>query len=174
MSTISAQTKSERTLQGIYAYIERHPLDDAAYEDAFSAVMNLAVERWRGGSEPSEDEEQSVRPAAVDLTLTAELKRTLRTGLGQARSHGDVRFMERADELQRRILCYEGPESFDSFMLYNEVNRPLDQQFWLPRRKKLLPVARALQDLEDGNQDELFLSMPPRVGKTTLMLFFVA
>lgn len=165
-------SRAEKTLMGIYAYIERHPLDDAAYEDAFSAVMNLAVERWRGGFEPSEDEEQSVRPAAVDLTLTAELKRTLRTGLGQARSRGDVRFMERADELQRRILCYEGPESFDSFMLYNEVNRPLDQQFWLPRRKILLPICRDLESLERGEIDELNISLPPRVGKTALIEMF--
>jgi predicted phage terminase large subunit-like protein len=37
-----------------------------------------------------------------------------------------------------------------------------------------MPVCQALQDLEDGNLDELFLSCPPRVGKTTIILFFLA
>lgn len=164
-------SRSERTLRGIYAYIERHPLDDAAYSDAFSAVMNLAEERRHGLSDWVDDD-QAVRPAAVDLTLTAELKRFLRVGLVQAKSHGDVGFMERANELQRRILCYEGPESFDSFMLYNEVNRPLDQQFWLPRRKILLPICRDLEALERGEIDELNISLPPRVGKTALIEMF--
>ena len=62
---------------------------------------------------------------------------------------------------------------FDDFMVYIEWGRALPEQYWLPRRKKLKVVADALQDLEDGKLDELFLSMPPRVGKTTLILFFM-
>ncbi len=171
MSTISEQTRSERTLRGIYNYIERHPLDDAAYSDAFSAVMNLAEERRHGLSD-WEDDDQAVRPAAVDLMLTAELKRFLRLGLVQAKSHGDVGFMERANELQRKILCYEGPESLDSFMLYDEINRPFDQQFWLPRRKVLLPICHALESLERDELDEVTISLPPRTGKTALVQKF--
>ena len=37
-----------------------------------------------------------------------------------------------------------------------------------------MPVCKALQDMEDGKLDELFLSCPPRIGKTTIMLFFLA
>lgn len=64
-------------------------------------------------------------------------------------------------------------EVFDDFMLALEWNRPAEEQFWLPRREKLKGVCEALQDLEDGKVDELFLSLPPRVGKTTLILFFI-
>ena len=63
-------------------------------------------------------------------------------------------------------------EIFDDFMLALEWNRPAEEQFWLPRREKLMPICEALQDLEDGRMNELFLSQPPRTGKSTLILFF--
>lgn len=64
-------------------------------------------------------------------------------------------------------------DNFKDFMTYIEWNRPLNEQYWLPRKKKLTVVADALQALENNEMDELFLSMPPRVGKTTLILFFM-
>lgn len=78
-----------------------------------------------------------------------------------------------ARELHKRSYLLTARDIFDDFMLYIEWNRPLAQQYWLPRRKKLKKVADALQELEDDELDELFLSMPPRIGKTTLILFFV-
>lgn len=64
-------------------------------------------------------------------------------------------------------------EVFDDFMLALEWNRPAEKQFWLPRREKLMKVCNALQDLEDGRLDELSLSLPPRTGKTSIVIFFV-
>lgn len=80
---------------------------------------------------------------------------------------------DKALALYWQTHLFDAPHEFDSFMLYIERNRPKEQQFWLPRREKLMHVCRALQKLEDNELDELFLSMPPRVGKTTLMVFFV-
>ena len=78
----------------------------------------------------------------------------------------------RALELHRNTLLFDAPENFDAFMRYMEFWRPPQQQFWLPRRAKLSRVCQALQDMEDGKLDELFLSMPPRTGKSTLVLMF--
>ena len=75
--------------------------------------------------------------------------------------------------LLKKCYLITAKDIFDDFMIYIEWNRPVAQQYWLPRRKKLLFVAEALQSMEDGELDELFLSMPPRVGKTTLIMFFV-
>lgn len=79
---------------------------------------------------------------------------------------------ERLYDVYNKTLLLAAPLDFDSFMLALERNRPPREQFWLPRRSKLLPVSHALQDMEDGKLDELFLSCPPRIGKSTLMLMF--
>ena len=77
------------------------------------------------------------------------------------------------EKYHRMSYLLTARDRFDDFMVYIEWGRALQEQYWLPRRKKLMVVADALQDLEDGKLDELFLSMPPRVGKTTLILFFM-
>lgn len=76
-------------------------------------------------------------------------------------------------ELLRRTYVAGGREKFDDFMLAIEWDRDTDKKFWLPRREKLMVVCDALQRLEDNELDELILSMPPRVGKSTIVLFFV-
>ena len=76
-------------------------------------------------------------------------------------------------ELLKKAYLLSAKDHFDDFMIYIEWNRPLEEKYWLPRRNKLLPLCNALQDLEDGLLDELFLSQPPRTGKTTLIMFFL-
>lgn len=78
-----------------------------------------------------------------------------------------------AFDLYNRTLLFDAKDDFDCFMRYIESSRPLEQQFWMPRRKHLLPVAQALQALENDELDELFLSCPPRIGKTSLVMFFL-
>lgn len=77
-----------------------------------------------------------------------------------------------ATMLYHRSLIFDGPVNFDCFMRALEFNRPVNEQFWLPRRKKLMPVCQVLQDMEEDKLDELFLSCPPRIGKSTLMMMF--
>lgn len=76
-------------------------------------------------------------------------------------------------DTRKRTYLLTARDKFDDFMIYIEWNRPLKEKYWLPRRSKLMVACQVLQDMEDGKMDELFLSMPPRVGKTTLMVFFV-
>ncbi len=84
------------------------------------------------------------------------------------RSEGSAKALE----LYWKTHLFDAKDNFDSFMLYLEHNREPKDQFWLPRRKHLLAVCEALQDMEDGKLDELFLSCPPRIGKSTLMMMF--
>lgn len=83
-----------------------------------------------------------------------------------------LRYVNGMGGLLKKTYLITARDIFDDFMIYIEWNRPIADQFWLPRRKKLLPVAQALQELEDDELDELIMSLPPRVGKTTLVLFF--
>lgn len=75
--------------------------------------------------------------------------------------------------LHRRVLLAAAPWDFDCFMLALEFNRPVQEQFWKPRRNHLLPICEALQAMENDELDELFLSCPPRIGKTTLIVMFM-
>lgn len=77
-------------------------------------------------------------------------------------------------EIQEKAMRYAAETDFDSFLIWNEMDRPPHERFYLPRRKHLKCVVDVLQEAADGKLDELFLSMPPRVGKsTTIQLFLV-
>lgn len=78
------------------------------------------------------------------------------------------------NELYWNILLWEAPYHFESFLLYMEKNRPFKKKFYEPRAKTLKIVVNDLQDLEDGVIEFYGLSMPPRVGKSTICIFFLA
>lgn len=63
---------------------------------------------------------------------------------------------------------------FESFVLYMERNREPSKQFYLPRRETLCKVVESLQKLEDSKSQKMYgLSMPSRVGKSTICLLFL-
>lgn len=78
------------------------------------------------------------------------------------------------NDLYWDALKFEAPHRFESFLLYMERKRRPKKRFYQPRRKTLHIVAEDLQDLEDGKLDFYGLSMPPRVGKSTICIFFLA
>ncbi|MBQ2485476.1 MAG: hypothetical protein II518_00245, partial [Candidatus Methanomethylophilus sp.] len=77
-------------------------------------------------------------------------------------------------DLYYKTHLFDAPHFFDSFCIYIEKDRAPEKQFYVPRRKQLLPCADALQDLEEGKIELLGISEPPGVGKTTLAEFFLA
>lgn len=74
----------------------------------------------------------------------------------------------------RDTLQFDAPWDFDCFCRYIEWDREEDKKFYMPRRKQLLPLAKALQRLEERKIRLLCISMPPGVGKTTMAEFFLA
>lgn len=74
------------------------------------------------------------------------------------------------------ILKIESFYVFESFIYYMEKNRAWSKRFYQPRRKTLKAVVDDLQTLEDGTKRQVFygLSMPSRVGKSTVCIFFLA
>lgn len=88
-----------------------------------------------------------------------------------------IPLLEKSDALNSLywdVLLWEAPNRFESFLLYMEKNRPYKKKFYEPRMNPLSIVAQDLQDLEDGKYDFYGLSMPPRVGKSTICIFFYA
>lgn len=77
------------------------------------------------------------------------------------------------DELYWKTMKAEAPYHFESFLFYMEKNRRPKKRFYEPRKRTLKIVVDDLQDLEDGKLDFYGLSLPPRVGKSTLCIFFL-
>ncbi len=64
--------------------------------------------------------------------------------------------------------------SFHDYMLYLEHNRDADKKFYENRLAQLRPIVQDLQDLYDGKIMRLGISLPPGVGKTALIIFFLS
>lgn len=72
------------------------------------------------------------------------------------------------------ILKMESYDVFESFIYYMERKRPYKKRFYQPRRKTLKTVVDDLQKLENSKNQMFFgLSMPSRVGKSTVCIFFL-
>lgn len=71
------------------------------------------------------------------------------------------------------LFKIESPFLFTSYMYYMERKRPYAKRFYVPRRKTLCVPAQDLQDMEDDLLDTYGLSMPSRVGKSGLCIFFL-
>lgn len=83
-----------------------------------------------------------------------------------------AKISDKLRELFRETLLLEAQfQRFDSYMQYIELDRDPEKRFWLPRRKQLLPVVEAIQDLIDDKLDILSISLPPGTGKSTLEVF---
>lgn len=140
---------NEKLISKILAKIKKASWDITAYEDLFSLCRNMEPEDFKAAHE-----------------LNAELR-----GLVSKAIKGGGNVSE-FFALYKKTLLFDAPHYLDAYLLYLEINRPPKERFYQPRRKVLKQVVDALQALTDDELDELFISMPPRVGKTSLLMFF--
>lgn len=82
----------------------------------------------------------------------------------------DGRFGEFYDE----ILRWEAKQWFESYLLYMEKDRQPSKKFYEPRMGSLRQVVMDFQAFADGKFNFYGLSMPPRVGKSTISIFFLS
>lgn len=64
---------------------------------------------------------------------------------------------------------------FRAYCIALEWNRPVDKKYYIPRMKLLEKhgIMQGFQDLNDDLLDLMVLNLPPRVGKSTISLFFL-
>lgn len=138
----------ERISESILKAIARLPADYDAYQDLFSLCRDWAPE---------------------DHAAAHKTNNLLRGKiLEQAENGQESRFYE----LWRKSLLFEAPDDFDCYLTYLEIDRKASERFYLPRKRIMGKVVQNLQKLADDKLDELFISMPPRVGKTSILMFF--
>ena len=134
--------------------IEARPDDPVVYRDAVA----ILYEGIQGGN-------------AELHRANRELRRQI--GAAIRRVAGDARSVNVLNDTYYKSLFVDAPVDFDAYCQYIEKNRDVRKRFYLPRRKKLLPVVNALQRLLDDELDLLGISLPPGVGKTTLAIFLL-
>jgi predicted phage terminase large subunit-like protein len=76
-------------------------------------------------------------------------------------------------EIYEKALKFASNGVFEAFLIHNELDRPAAERFYQPRMRQLKPIVDALQAAADGELDELFISQPPRTGKSTLVQIFL-
>lgn len=130
--------------------IQNKPSEYQLYKDLFDLCVSSEKEMFDIAHEYS---------AKLRQYISRELKSTTK--------------VEEFYSLYKNALLFDAPHFFDAYMQYLEIDRKPQERFYQPRRKVLKPIVDALQDLVDDKLDELFISQPPRTGKTTTLLFFM-
>lgn len=148
---VSEQTKS--TADSIKNYIKQNGIEYQSLYDLLD-VAKVAFEK--------ENDTEWV------LKVTSYIKECCRWAI-----QNSIEILQ-MDELYWRTLKVEAPYHFESFLFYMEKNRRPEKKFYEPRKKTLGIVVQDLQDLEDRKIEFLGISLPPRVGKSTLCIFFLA
>lgn len=144
-----------RLKERIEKAIEAHPYDFEPMNDLFEVCRGhektdfAVAHAWNHG----------LRPKVV-----AALRYAVETGnFGMA---------EKLDGLLYRSLLFGAPHFFDDYLQTVEYGKPLDKQFYKPRRHYLKRYVEAYQDVLDGKLDFLSISMPKRGGKSQLGINF--
>ena len=145
----------EGTKKGIMKAIENRPLEFEAYDDLFSLCRDL--ERT--------DPDQA-------HAWSHELREKVLQGLRRVVEQEDYKKAEDFDDLNYRQLIFSAPYYFDDYLLAVEYGKPLDKQFYLPRRHYLRRYVEAYQEVLEGKLDFLSISMPKRAGKSQLGINF--
>ena len=141
----------------------------AELEDAFALVRELESEGSYIGYAKDETGEKKFYDEG-NFALAHKYSREVRSGCAKLIKE---KGWEDMLDLYKRTLLFDAPWDFDCAFRYAEWERPINKRFYEPRRKQLLPAARALQRLEERKIHHLLMMMPPGTGKTTLALGFL-
>ena len=143
----------QKIISKIFQKIEKDPLNIQLYNDCFDGIKIL----YQTDPESSSGYNRKLRQLC-----TAAKKQSK-----------DWEFIERLEEIRKESYHLEAKDNFDSYLIFLEWNRPANKKFYLPRRRVLKTLVQDLQDLADHKIKFLGISLPPRVGKSTLCIMFM-
>jgi predicted phage terminase large subunit-like protein len=150
---VGEQVQEEQVLRRIRAYIQKHPNEPEAAEDALAVLVGLR-----------EKDKQICYEWNLWLRNIAETA---------VKTSKDMKVIPRFFEVAKKTYLLCAQDDFDSYCIYLEWNREPQKRFYVPRRRVLKPIGSCLQELADDKIDLLAISLPPGVGKTTLAIFYL-
>lgn len=157
-------------VNGYENYIQRKGIDEQVI-DALLKACNVAI--------------RTEKDVDYGLTITERTK-ALINEYTQKNAGGSIWELERYEQDHDikggyklvdqfyEVLRLESFYRFESFIYFMEHKRNWSKRFYYPRRKTLNIVAQDLEDLENRKIKFYGLSMPSRVGKSTICIFFLA
>ena len=137
----------------IQAVIRNNPKDPGPYRDMVDVLHYMRQDDLKGAIE-------------INQKLRGDIAAAMRLGL-------DVKAMGEFNQINKKSLLMDAKDDLDSYLQYLEYEREPGKRFYLPRRHVLRPLVKDLQGLEDGELDFLGISLPPRIGKSTLCIMFM-
>lgn len=150
-----------RAVQDYENYIERKSVD----EEVIKAMVEASTVAING--------EKDI-PYGLELTRRTKDLIESYTNLHTQGSIWDLEAYAQKREVevnlvdwQYKLLGLEARDVFESFMLFLEKRRPVEERFYQPRIIPMRRVANGIQDLVDDKLDELFVNCPSRVGKAS-------
>ena len=143
----------DKIINSIFKKIKKDPLTVELYTDCFECIKIIFADNKQKAFEYNKQ---------FRKTLVQSKKLTT-----------DLSFIGEVENLRKESYHLEAVDIFDSYLIYLEWNRPATKKFYLPRRKVLKTLVQDLQDLADHKITFLGISLPPRVGKSTLCIMFM-
>lgn len=144
-------------INSIKSYAKQNPTEAQVYEDWFQAVVNLR------DAMPQDKRFDAYKYSGELRSVCAAMMGKMKTGEDVAKVY----------DIISRTYLFEAKDVFDSYCIYLEWNRAPEKKFYQPRRKVLKVLADDLEDLFYKRIDFLGVSLPARVGKSTLCIFFI-
>ena len=163
-----ASLELTQSIENYENYIQQHGVDEA--------VVNAMVEASKVAILTEKDTEYGLKVSARTKELLNQFVIQPTRGYIQTlEQYAQDNGME-YDLVNKyyELLKLESYWRFESFVYYMERKRSWSKRFYYPRRKTLKIVVQDLEDLENRVIKFYGLSMPSRVGKSTICIFFLA
>lgn len=130
--------------------------------------LKKAYKAFIGGSEYDKAYEcvEYLYKDTFDYSLVVDLRKKLSKAFQNRKS-------QKMMDLARKSYILTAPYIFDDYMVAMEWDRPMQNKFFIPRRKQLKVIVDSMQDLTDDKLDLLGVSAPPGIGKTGLGDFYL-
>ena len=149
----------KRELLGkIHTYIDQNDNDFEVFKDLYACLKDLY------------EEDLEFLKANIEISRS-KIEQKIKKEY--VREDKDWRLIEDLDSMLYKTYLLLAKDLFEDFLIALEWGRKPSERFYEPRRSRLKAITDGLQDLADDKLDELFISQPPRTGKTTMAMFYM-